>query len=164
MGALDIAFDYPLETLWSGLSFLTVISFVLVLLSPWTYPHIHLLSLTLAVMLGSLYVSVLGPAKYVVPVETRDGPKKLILQDFDLYIYDLTMHIAPFIYIWVVYGTYYTSCDRSSLLIGTWLLILLYTLVVDIKKKYVLEAGDVNVLYGIGAVVFVVMYMSCHGG
>jgi len=162
MGPLNVALEYPIETLVSSTTFLTTISFILVVLSPWTYKYVHLLALTLVVLMGSLYVTVLGPAKYVVPIETCDGHKELVWQGFDLYIYDVVAHVAPFAFVWVVYGNYYMACDRMPLLIGTGLMIIIYTLVFDMKAKYVLTTQDLNALYGIGAFAFGVMYLSCH--
>ena len=126
--------EHPWEMFREIMKYLTAWSFVIVLFHKWTHTKFHLLFLTLVVACGGLFVSNVNPkaAYYTV------GDKEYVLQgSLQSLLVDVFCHVAPFVFVCVYYGSYYSGCSRTlDTLINTLLLILIYFLSHDMFWDY----------------------------
>jgi hypothetical protein len=116
---------------------------VLCIFHEYTYKYFNLLYLTFIVFIAGLYISYVNPKYYIYEVNNET----IVFDGFSkFYVIDIFCHTLPFLYIYYVYGTYYTSKSLLDFPL-TILLILLFLIILNAKKVYGLTQQEVILLY-----------------
>ena len=123
--------------LFGSLQFLTLWILILVIFHKYTYQYLDLMYLTFISLIVGSYISFINPKMYVV---NNKPDEEIVLKNFHRFvIVDLSVHLFCFVFIWYYYYDYYKHLNSMIPLVTSILVLIVYTLNIDVAKVYRLQ-------------------------
>jgi hypothetical protein len=127
---------HPVDAAVGFVRFFTAWSLILVALHPLTHAHVNLLFLSGCTLALGAYMTYVSPRFY----DVRIGDRRFMIRGWDAVVVDFAFHVLPFVFVWLMYSNYYTSCDNFvHTLPLTLVIVLLYRLARSPVNTYVIR-------------------------